>query len=334
MGKSVIINRKRHVSVLADHRLDPVTKQLLKVGDEVCVCSKCKTIYLKDVWVNLKNGKCCHQSSTLSDIPNLEYGTNPQPVLTSKSFKNSFVFFLLCTVILGSLSVYWYYTYEKEHAKKNRLQYIIKTKYIGFQDRIDEINKKVDEINSDKKDLKYQLQKEKLTTKRLNNSLYEVEFNIGKKQGDFRGLSYDNNPAGYVSGYKMYFDVKMPIVIKQLSIFPERSGYITLQLFNSNDELVNDLKNHQVVALLDDSTFDPKPNIIPSLNFKIEEKGRYYLTVKEDVDLWYDAVEGNYDYCKNGIVEIIGCSSEGYFYDKDYYAYFYDIKYSLNISID
>ncbi len=54
---SFIINRNDHVEILADHRKDPLIKKLLEVGDEVVICAKCKTVFLKDVWIS-QNGVC------------------------------------------------------------------------------------------------------------------------------------------------------------------------------------------------------------------------------------------------------------------------------------
>lgn len=67
------IHRQLHASLLADHRVDPITKQLLKVGDEVCVCAICKTVYLKDVWITTLKGECCGQKKTLPKIPGSDY---------------------------------------------------------------------------------------------------------------------------------------------------------------------------------------------------------------------------------------------------------------------
>ena len=35
MSNYITLNRKKHISVLADHRIDPVTKELLKVRSYV-----------------------------------------------------------------------------------------------------------------------------------------------------------------------------------------------------------------------------------------------------------------------------------------------------------
>ena len=72
---SIKINRQTHATLLADHREDPVTKELLKVGDEVCVCAVCKTVYLKVVWTTIMANTCCNQRETLRQIPGMDFSS-------------------------------------------------------------------------------------------------------------------------------------------------------------------------------------------------------------------------------------------------------------------
>ncbi|AXG72379.1 hypothetical protein KORDIASMS9_04651 [Kordia sp. SMS9] len=118
MSNTIIINRKKHTSILADHRVDPVTKKLLKVGDEVCVCAVCKTVYLHEVWENTKRGQCCKQTKTLAYIPNTEYGKKEIPTVITKSYINHFIVSTLIALLFFSLTIYWYSTYNSEHIQK------------------------------------------------------------------------------------------------------------------------------------------------------------------------------------------------------------------------
>ncbi len=65
------INRNEHESFLADQRTDPVSKELIGVGDEVIVCKKCRTVFLKDVWILHFLNIHCNQSETLPELPNI-----------------------------------------------------------------------------------------------------------------------------------------------------------------------------------------------------------------------------------------------------------------------
>lgn len=58
---------------MADHRKDPVAKELFSVGDRVVVCANCKTVYLESSW-KIKghcfvNQRKCEEKNTLSEIP-------------------------------------------------------------------------------------------------------------------------------------------------------------------------------------------------------------------------------------------------------------------------
>ena len=73
MYHTITIDRNKHESFLADQRLDPATKELIKVGDRVVVCAVCKTVVLEDVWVHIFNEKHCKQTKTLNSIPQSRY---------------------------------------------------------------------------------------------------------------------------------------------------------------------------------------------------------------------------------------------------------------------
>lgn len=121
MSNYITLNRKTHISVLADHRIDPVTKELLKVGDEVCACAKCKTIYSRKVWDSVKRKTCCDQNKTLSEIPNTEY-INFEKKTDEQEKKNdygcAFAFFLITTIGLGIATWYWYDEFLREQRMK------------------------------------------------------------------------------------------------------------------------------------------------------------------------------------------------------------------------
>ncbi|WP_299273576.1 toll/interleukin-1 receptor domain-containing protein [uncultured Psychroserpens sp.] len=63
------IERIKHESFLADHRTDPISKGLIKAGDEVVVCKSCKTVFFKDIWIIALKGMHCNQTKTLRSLP-------------------------------------------------------------------------------------------------------------------------------------------------------------------------------------------------------------------------------------------------------------------------
>ncbi|PTX61102.1 TIR domain-containing protein [Kordia periserrulae] len=65
----ITIGRNKHESFLADHRIDPITRQLIRVGDKVVVCEKCKLVFLKETWIVSLNGIHCNQNKTLKELP-------------------------------------------------------------------------------------------------------------------------------------------------------------------------------------------------------------------------------------------------------------------------
>ena len=97
----ITLNRNKHESFLADHRKDPLTKDLLQVGDKIVVCANCKTVYLEDTW-NLKkhcfaNPKDCECTETLAEIPLTV--TNKKNIRKSKTFVLGSIVLILISVV-------------------------------------------------------------------------------------------------------------------------------------------------------------------------------------------------------------------------------------------
>lgn len=309
MAKYIIINRKKHISLLADHRKDPVAKELLKVGDEVCVCAKCKTVYLKAIWINLKNGTCCSQKLTLSEIPVIEYDNfskiEKNKKKYRKSYRNRFVFFLLTSIALSVSTFYWHDIYTIEHSRKNNLQ-----------QKINILNNNLSQENIKNRMTNEQLISAKTKINNLEknlNGIKNITLRIGKKKPSIKG--------GYDSNYLMFFNVKKAIKLKQLFVLPKNKGYTTIELYNNDNKLIDSKSVYFRRSKI--------KNII-HLNFELKTPGLYYLKKKGDVNLWYDQEDIDYRFYKNDILEITGCSNDtkNYTYQR-YYQYYYDIHYSI-----
>lgn len=101
----ITINRNEHTSFLADHRTDPITKDLISVGDRIVVCANCKTVYLESSW-NIK-GHCfldqkrCSSKETLNYIPVID---DIKKIKGYKKRKILFIFLLSIFVVIAALT--------------------------------------------------------------------------------------------------------------------------------------------------------------------------------------------------------------------------------------
>lgn len=210
MSNYITLNRKKHISVLADHRIDPVTKELLKVGDEVCACAECKTIYSRKVWDSVKRKTCCDQNKTLAEIPNTEYidfekKTDEQ--VKKSDYGCAFAFFLITTIGLGIATWYYYTSYEEKRS----------------------LNEILYRSNNS-------LQKEKKYVERKLNEVSNFDFRVGKKNAKGDG--------GYANTWFMFFSNKTPIILKHLYVQPKKVGYITIKLYDLNKNLIESKRQY------------------------------------------------------------------------------------------
>ncbi|PTX61110.1 hypothetical protein C8N46_105266 [Kordia periserrulae] len=313
MSNSIIINRVKHPSILADHRVDPVTKKLLKVGDEVCVCAVCKTVYLKDVWKNTMKGKCCKQTKTLLCIPNTEYGVKETPPVIEKSYKTHFLFFLLATFLFLGLIIYWYNLYNNEHIQKQNLYFDIKKLSEKNRDKNKEYGNKIDSLEKENNNLKNSKKSLDSVLNRLNN-ISKSTFCIGKNIHETNSDSYDQN-------YLMFLKTYVSLKIDNLYVKPNQNDYLIIELYNEFNVLIDSIEVY-VKSNIGWNKID--------VNFEIPNPGVYYLKRTGNVPLFYDKVSGNYDSCVDSNIKILGCSNSiNEYYKREYYQYYYDIHYSL-----
>lgn len=101
---TITIDRRKHESFLADQRTDPISKDLIQAGDQVVICEKCKTVFLKEVWVITLNGTHCGQRETLEIIPindNVLEGKLSKTIRKINHTLHNFSFELLYTLDSG-----------------------------------------------------------------------------------------------------------------------------------------------------------------------------------------------------------------------------------------
>lgn len=301
MSNYIILNRKKHLSVLADHRIDPVTKELLKVGDEVCACEVCMTIYSRKVWDSVKRKTCCDQKKTLSEIPNIEYidfkkkttEVTTNATISHKSYGCAFAFFLITTI--GFIIATWYYydSYEKELYE----------------------SKMLNQSNNSLKQKNNSLTNEKEGVQNKLERMHDLSFRIGKLDATM--------PTGYDSKYLVFLKVNNPITLNHLYVQPKTAGMTIIKLYDFDTNRLIDSKSEYLY-------YSEQMNKI-ILNFNISKPGMYYLKQEGKIILAYHKSSAKeYQRYTNDALEITGTGTKKSNYKSTgYYQYFYDINYSL-----
>lgn len=86
------IDKNRHGYFLQQNRVDPLTREQIKHGDQVvfCAASGCHSVFLLDSWESLEGKKHCNQSKTLNSIPsqpNRNFSSSPNQPSSIKKEK-------------------------------------------------------------------------------------------------------------------------------------------------------------------------------------------------------------------------------------------------------
>lgn len=131
------------------------------------------------------------------------------------------------------------------------------------------------------------------------------------------GTSYDNT-------YALWFSAQKKLRINSFYIKANKSGYITLGLYNSYGSL---LTSKRVRVLKGETTK------VSFSDFTIN-RGKYYLAIERanDISLCYHKVSGGeYNFSQFDVLQILGYSAKGEKTpnNKSYYQYFYDINYTV-----
>lgn len=302
------INRQMHASLLADHRKDPVTKELLKVGDEVVVCANCKTVYLKDVWVRSKNGNCCSQNKTADSIPNIEFSTikknsiperNAEIKVVKKFYPGVAVVFGIAAIIATIFAFKWKQQYDTEH------------------DKVETLNSQVDGAAAKNNSMSGQL-----------NNLNSSYTTLSSKYQDLKkliagfsftaGLKFDErNKYNYVYGNsleKVYFIVRSPIFLKSMKVDAKGSGYLRAKIYTDDGTLVVEAYNDEITDGEEMLSFN---HILPI--------GTYYLTHDGNTELGFNDNFVGYPIKSNGLIELTGTEYQ----NNSYYMYYYEWEYSV-----
>ena len=132
------------------------------------------------------------------------------------------------------------------------------------------------------------------------------------------GSSYDNT-------YALWFSAQKKLRINSFYIKANKSGYITLGLYNSYGSLLTSKKVKVTKGETTKVSFS---------DFTIS-KGKYYLAIEKSNDIslcYHKASSGEYNFSQFDVLQILGYSAKGEKTpnnNKSYYQYFYDINYTV-----
>ena len=247
---------------------------------------------------------------------------------------------------LHDQNVEWEKKYDKERKKKKQFSlvivllllllvggaaaaYVIRENFseIGSLEesvlqRDQELAQKKDDINQHK----MHIARLEDTVVKQKNEMAE----LGQRLSRYASLRYSVGlPAesnnSYDEGYAMWFYADVPVVIDELSLRAKKSGYVQIVLRDSDGDYIS---SETVYA---STSFSEK-----SVNLKIPSSGYYSLTAESSgMRLQYNSTNRSiYRTMGSGPLRIKGCCGRGGSYSsaqQDYYQYFYNIKYHVEL---
>lgn len=140
------------------------------------------------------------------------------------------------------------------------------------------------------------------------------------------GANINNSTTGYDKKYALWLSVKKPLKINSFYVKSDKSGSITIGLYNSSHTLIAS----QSVYLSKGAVTKVSPS------FFIRNTGNYYLAIAENKNgialSYHNAGTSEYLKYQSSDLQIIGSSAKGAKVSAaktSYYQYFYYISYSL-----
>ena len=247
---------------------------------------------------------------------------------------------------LHEQNVEWEKKYDKERKKKKQFSlvivllllllvggaaaaYVIRENFseIGSLEesvlqRDQELAQKKDDINQHK----MHIARLEDTVVKQKNEMAE----LGQRLSRYASLRYSVGlPAesnnSYDEGYAMWFYADVPVVIDELSLRAKKSGYVQIVLRDSEGDYVASETVHVGTYFTDES-----------VNLKIPSSGYYSLTAETvGMRLQYNSTNRSiYQTMGSGPLRIKGCCGRGGSYSsaqQNYYQYFYNIKYHVEL---
>lgn len=137
------------------------------------------------------------------------------------------------------------------------------------------------------------------------------------------GASTSQSLGGHDASYAQWLYTTRVLRINYFYVHPDKSGYITIGLYNQYGSLVNSYRTY-----LSANQWN-KVNV----NFELSSYTKYYLAIKEanGISLGYHSSSSKeFNKYQTGSLQILGsCTKDKSSYQTNYYQYFYSINYSL-----
>ena len=181
--------------------------------------------------------------------------------------------------------------------------------------------------NTNVEQLKKTTEEQKGTIKTLRTQLRNYSFNSNTSSSynnNLVGANISNSTTGYDKDYALWLRATKPLKINSFYIKSNKSGYITIGLYNSSNTLI---AKHEKYVKKEDIT-----KVTPSFN--IPKAGDYYLAIEKHNGIglsYHKSSATEYSRYQNGDLQLIGSSRKGersYAAKDSYYQYFYYISYS------
>ena len=137
------------------------------------------------------------------------------------------------------------------------------------------------------------------------------------------GASTSQSLGGHDASYAQWLYTTRALRINYFYVHPNKSGHITIGLYNQYGSLVNSYPTYVSANQWN------KVNV----NFELSSYTKYYLAIKEanGISLGYHSSSSKeFNKYQTGSLQILGsCAKDKSSYQTNYYQYFYSINYSL-----
>ena len=137
------------------------------------------------------------------------------------------------------------------------------------------------------------------------------------------GASINQSIGGHDASYAQWLYTTKSLRINYFYVHPDKSGYITIGLYNQYGSLVDSYRTY---------VSSNQWNKVDA-DFELSSYTKYYLAIKDanGISLGYHRSNSNeFNKYQKGSLQILGsCSKDKSSYNTSYYQYFYSINYSL-----
>ena len=187
-------------------------------------------------------------------------------------------------------------------------------------------------LETEKNELYTQSENQKKTINSLRDKNSELERTIANLRSSNSayssssysvGASTSQSLGGHDASFAQWLYTTRALRINYFYVHPDKSGYITIGLYNQYGTLVDSYRTY---------VSSNQWNKV-SANFELSSYTKYYLAIKEanGISLGYHSSNSNeFNKYQNGSLQILGsCSKDKSSYNTSYYQYFYSINYSL-----